>query len=68
MKFFESVSGAAERDAGEKPPDGQEELSERNGKREAANPFVIVGAKEKKSERTKGGKEDQDGEKRSGGH
>src|SRR5579859_392032 len=68
MKFFELVSCAPERDAAEQPPEREDELGERNRKRETPNPFVVIAAKEQQRKRAEGREEDQDRKERPGGH
>ena len=66
MKFFELVACAAERDAAEEPPQRQNKFGERDGKREAANPFLVVAAKKQQRKGADGGQENQNREQRSG--
>ncbi len=68
MKFFEIVTGAAERDAAKEPPERQDEFRERNGERQAANPFVVVTAQEEQRKRAERRQENQNREQRSGRH
>ena len=68
MNFFERVPGATEGYAAEEPPERQDKLGQRDGEREAANPFVVVAAKKQQGESANGGQENQNREQRSSGH
>jgi hypothetical protein len=68
MELLELVSAAAERDASEEPPERQNKFGERDGKREAANPFVVIAAKTEQRYHTDSGQENQDRKQWSGGH
>ena len=68
MKFFELVACAAERHAPKQPPERQYKLSKRDGKREAADPFLVIVAKKQQRKGANGRQEDQNREQRSAGH